>query len=484
MKRKFSEEQFFRVALFVGIITVLIALAFYAYLGIFSRYGSDDYCNTSFFLSGDLVSQMLYRYQYQTNRYSNILLIGLAEKTLGWYNVAILPSVMITLFVIGTYMFLDKVRQLRQVRLERSILFFLSVSVVFFSLLQAPNLFEVLYWRAGMATHFAPLVFMLFLGAFLLHQIGSSENRSLVGAVGPACFIGFFFVGGFSEPPAALMITTLLLAIVAVQFWGRNLSHRRIIALLLWSLAGVSVALILMAFSPSLSAYPEKVRPGFFEIAVRIIRFPLEFIVDTFRTVPLPTIVSMMIPAVLFFMKYVNDSPVSSQSDRRKLGIIMFVLPLIAYLLIAASFAPSAYGSSYPVGRARFAGRWIMTIALMTEGSLLGLWVTSLRTRFLEPVRFRVCATLILILLALYPLRAAWRVSAEVSTYQQRAAAWDSRDAEIRALKAQGVRDLVVRFLPQERIQDLGDHKGFRLNRCASIIYGVNSIVAVPMEDE
>jgi len=84
----------------------------------------------------------------------------------------------------------------------------------------------------------------------------------------------------------------------------------------------------------------------------------------------------------------------------------------------------------------------------------------------------------------LYPLRGAWRTSIEVPVFQQRADAWDLRESEIRALKDQGVQDLVVRFLPDEGIQDLGDHTGFRLNRCAAIIYGVNSIVAVPMQDE
>jgi hypothetical protein len=173
-----------------------------------------------------------------------------------------------------------------------------------------------------------------------------------------------------------------------------------------------------------------------------------------------------------------DSSPVDSKLSRKKLGVFMLIVLLLAYLLIAASFAPSAYGSSYPVGRARFAGRWIMTIALMLEGSLLGLWMTGAPTKTFESVRFRSFALLVLVLLALYPLRAAWRTFGEIPVYQQRTAAWDARDAQIRALKAQGVRDLTVPFLRGERIQDLGDQTNFRLNRCASIIYGVDSILA------
>jgi hypothetical protein len=87
-------------------------------------------------------------------------------------------------------------------------------------------------------------------------------------------------------------------------------------------------------------------------------------------------------------------------------------------------------------------------------------------------------------LLALYPLRATSVNAMKIPTYQQRAAAWDARETEIRALKAQGVRDLVVRFLPDDPIQDLGDRTRFRLNRCAAALYGVDSILAVPMEGE
>jgi len=484
MKFRFSDEHFLKFILLLGIFTGFVALAVYAYLGIFSRYGSDDYCNTSFFLSGDLVSQMVFRYLRRTNRFSNILFIGIAERIFGWYNVAILPLVMIILFVIGTYLFLDEIKQLAMVTFDRSLVLFLAISVVFFALTQAPDLYETLYWRASMATHFAPLVFMLFLGTFLLHQIGSTEKRPLVAGVGLACLLAFFFVGGFSEPPAAMMITILLLAIFAVQVWGRDPSRRRIIAILLWSLAGVSMALMVMAFSPSLSVYPTKASLGFFELVLRIIRYPFEFIIDTLRTLPLPTIVSIMVPAMLFFIMYESAAPMTSRTNRIKLGIIMLIVPLIAYLLIAASFAPSAYGSSYPAGRARFAGRWVMTIALMVEGSILGIWMTGLRTKFFEPVRLRFIASLAFILLALYPLRIAWRVSAEIPAYQHRAAAWDLRDAEIRALKAQGTQDLFVRSLPEEQVQDLGDHKDFRLNRCASIIYGVDSIVTVRMGEE
>jgi len=158
----------------------------------------------------------------------------------------------------------------------------------------------------------------------------------------------------------------------------------------------------------------------------------------------------------------------------------MVLVLLLAYLLIAASFAPSAYGQSYPAPRARFAGRVLMTAALMMEGALLGTLVAQVVA--LQSVFARTFALILLAVLLLYPLRTAQRLAQDIPVYRQRAAAWDAREAEIRALKAGGAQDLIVRFLRTERSQDLGDQADFRLNRCAAALYGVNSIVAVPMD--
>jgi hypothetical protein len=117
------------------------------------------------------------------------------------------------------------------------------------------------------------------------------------------------------------------------------------------------------------------------------------------------------------------------------------------------------------------------------EGALLGTLASQLKRNF-QPAVIQGFAAFALILLMFYPLRNAGRIFGEIPVYQQRAAAWDARESEIRAMKAEGQTDLVVRFLSSERLQDLGDHTGFRLNRCAAVLYGVDSIVAVPMKDK
>ena len=479
-----SEDSFFGLALSIGIITAVSALVLYAYLGIFSRYASDDYCLSAFFLTDDFFGAMVRRYLGASSRYTNILFIGLSDKLFGWYNVAILPALMLSLFVLGMYLFLKELSETLQWGWSRGMTFLLALMVVYFSIMQAPDLYETLYWRAGMTSHFAPVVFMPIWGAFLLRQISKARQNSPPFWIQAACFLLPFVIGGLSEPPTAVMITILGLAILAAWRWSDVPKRRSTLILLSWSLAGGLGALLVMGLAPANSLRLQTPPPPLLDLVTKIIYYPSFFVVGTLRTLPTPSLISIALPAVLFYVKYINSSQVLSKEARNRLGLLMLAVLVLAYLFIAASFAPSVYGQSYPVPRARFTARVVMTVALMAEGALIGVLATQVRASSAQPIVLRNFAILVLAILALYPLRTLWRTLEDIPVYQQRAAVWDAREAEILTMKAQGQQDLVVRFLSEAPIQDLGDHTGYRLNRCAAALYGVNTIVAVPMDDQ
>jgi hypothetical protein len=484
LQRNTSENPFFGLALSPGIFTTLTALALYAYLGIFSRYASDDYCLSAFFLTDDFLKAMIRRYFVASSRYTNILFIGLSDKLLGWYNVAILPALMLSLFVLGVYLLLKEITEMLPLGWSRGMTLFLSLLVVYFSITQAPDLYETLYWRAGMTSHFAPVVFMPFWGAFLLRQIRNAGTGTPSLRVQAACLLIPFVIGGFSEPPTALMITILILGMLATWRW-RDLQNRRsTLVLLSWSLLGAVAALLTMGLAPANSLRMQTPPPPLFELISKILYYPSFFVIGTLRTLPTPTLITLVLPAMLFYVKYVYPFQGLSREARNRLGLLMLIVLVLAYILIAASFAPSVYGQSYPVPRARFAARVIMTIALFAEGALLGVLAAQVKIKSFPSAIFRNLAMLILMLLSLYPLRTVWRTFGEIPAYRQSAVVWDAREIEILAMKAEGQQDLVVRFLPEVPVQDLGDHKGYRLNRCAAALFGVNSIVAVPMEGE
>src|SRR5215212_3557827 len=382
MKQRFSVKQFFGLALSLGVLTTFLALALYAYLGTFSRYGSDDYCLSAFFLQDHLFSAMIQRYFIASSRYTNILFIGLVDKIFGWHNVTILPALMIGLFAWGLYLFLKEIGEMIELRGGRPLILFLSLLLVYFSITQAPDLYETLFWRAGMTSHFAPLVCIPFLGVFLLRQIRNAKKRSPASWVQAVCFIIPFLIGGLSEPPTALMITILALAVCAAWWWADGRYRRSTLIILTWSLLGALTALVVLALAPANSIRMQTAPPGLIELSSRIVRYPYYFIVDTLRTLPTPTLVSIAVPALLFYVQYTDPSEGLSEATRKRLGILIVATLVFAYLLIAASFAPSAYGQSYPAARARFIGRLLLTGAFMIEGALLGSLAAQVRLKF------------------------------------------------------------------------------------------------------
>ncbi|HLF74179.1 MAG TPA: hypothetical protein VI524_07535, partial [Anaerolineales bacterium] len=200
LKRRFAEEPALRLALTLGIGSVSLVLGLYAYLGTFSRYGSDDYCLSAFFLQDDLATAMIRRYFHASGRYTNILFIGLVDKVFGWYNVAVLPPLMLSLLALGLNLLLKEIGDMLGLGWSRWIPLFMALWITFFSILQAPDLYQTLYWRAGMTSHFAPLVLFILLGVFLLKQTGKAARRPPSVWAQAACFLGPLLAGGLSEP--------------------------------------------------------------------------------------------------------------------------------------------------------------------------------------------------------------------------------------------------------------------------------------------
>jgi hypothetical protein len=474
--KQISEERWYGWVVNFGFISTFMALIMYGYLGIFSRYGSDDYCLTGFYYQpGNLIDWMIQWYTMSSSRYTNILFIGLVDKIFGWYNVAILPGLMITLFVIGLAFLLKEIAQAVALDWDWRFSFLLAGLILYFSLLQAPNLYETLYWRAGMTSHFAPLVFMSYLGGFLLHQIRRAGE-----AVPPiwAHAFGFLFaftLGGFSEPPVAVMITVLVLALFALIIWGKVRYRRGASTLLAWTLFGALLALATLALAPANSLRLKQAPPGLFDLITKTFIYPGDFILDAFKSFPTPTMVSAIIPMLLFYGLYAQSTETSSQRTWLRLLLLFVLILAIGYLLIAASFSPSVYGQSYPVARARILGRIILTCMFMASGAIFGVLLTGIKSSTKIPF---IVSLIVLAVVFVYPLWTAKRVSVNIPKYQKYATLWDQRDQQIRVMRAQGQKDLIVPFLSEEPTQDLGDHRGFRLNICASRIYGVDSILA------
>ena len=478
-------KKLFHAVVFANIISMSLYLGETAYLGTFTRYMSDDYCEVALFQSGNVLDNLLNRYLTVSDRFSNILFIGLTEL-LGPHAVRVLPFIMIALWLIGLIWLLSEVNQSTDVHWPRKIIVYLALVVAFITAVQAPNQYQIFYWRSGMATHFAPLVFLGFLIAYLLMQLrrAGEPSSSFIWPLFILLFVSFM-VSGFSEPPAALIIVGLGMALLYVWFMIRN-QRPKPLAILFSAFLGASLALLVMALAPANSLRLENASPPSLPVFVeRSFRFAIQFVVDWFRVVPLPALFTVIASFMVSLGQNLLSPLVLTHPHRRRVVIVLLAMPLLSYLLIVASFAPSVYGQSFPVERARFAGQLILVILLMVEGAGLGtLLADRITTRRVGNFPLSTAVTLLLVILAIYPLRAALLSLRNAPEYQARAAAWDERETQIRTLRAQGETDLtIVQFDGIDGVKELDVDPNHWINQCAATYYDVNSIRAISVKN-
>jgi hypothetical protein len=454
-------------------------LSIYAYLGIFSRHLADDYCAVDF-IKTDFFTALWINYTNISDRFSNFMLITFSE-VVGPRTVAVLPALMLTLWVIGIAWLLYESSRFSGQAWDKSIILTLTFLFIFFALLQAPNRFQILYWRSSMSAHFAPLVFMPYLASSILRSIFAAEKKRLSRWVYPTIFFSSFILGGFSEPTAMVIISLLALAIFSAWLWMQRPTRGAALSLLIWSFAGAALALVVMAIAPANSFRLSNAVPPTLPILFsRTFRYGFDFILNSFRTLPLPTLFTVLMPFLIFYNLYASPVSVLTSIQRKRALAILAIIPILSYLLIVASFLPSVYGQSFPVERARFTGQVSLVAGLMIEAALLGSLSAQFRSRITGTLKFKLISAILLAVTALYPLRAAWISLADVPVYRARAAAWDMREAQIYNLREQGQTDLIIiQFDGLEGIKELDVNAKHWVNRCAAKYYEVNSIRAI-----
>ncbi|KXK13039.1 MAG: hypothetical protein UZ14_CFX002001778 [Chloroflexi bacterium OLB14] len=201
-------------------------------------------------------------------------------------------------------------------------------------------------------------------------------------------------------------------------------SPRRKIALtlLMALLVGAFSALLIMFLAPAnaLRINPEKSSPTMVQVVFRSLDFTYAFLIDSFRSLPIPFIVLSVIftlCSLIIFTKY------EDKVKNPRLIWLLLIIPLITYAIIFATFAPSAYGQSYPVERVRFPAFIILNIGIMLLSVCLGYFLSYIKLNKLTN-----SMVLAVILLALfYPL---WMIRQPMQTYEYRrlwAKRWDER---------------------------------------------------------
>jgi len=294
------------------------------------------------------------------------------------------------------------------------------------------------------------------------------------------CFVLIFFAGGSSETTTALQIGILILALFIIIL-QKKINHRsEVLKLLGVSLAGAILSLLVMVLAPGNGVRLNTPTSNVILLAKETVIYTAQFIWLTLRTLPLPSMISLIIPFLVVNIHCFQDKETQPQIPSSALWLTAAIIPVVLFITIAFSFAPSAFAQSYPVDRARYPAHFLLTLSLAAEGGVLALLTSKIRWP-LKPAYLIPGAGLVLCLLALYPVRAAYNLfSVAKPEYQSWAVAWDVRQGQIFTEKAQGIKDLVVPHLPGiGYVKELDASPNYWVNKCAEKFYGIESLKAI-----
>lgn len=470
-------EAVLQAVLWVSVLAVLTAIGMYAYLGSFSRYIADDYCEAVRVTTVSPFQAVLNRYSdgafRSANRYSNIMFVGFSEL-LGPNSIPITIVLMVVLWVIGLIWFAHEVRKFAGIDWSLLVDLFLGSILAFMSFLQAPNLFQTVYWRSSMMTHFAPLVFGSLLFAFLVRQARRPLTEKISPFIYGFIFVTAFVLAGFSEPPAATLVTVFALLFFAVWIWNKSPVRNRLLTLTGVTFAGVFAGFLTLLFSPAVTNVAREKSPDVILILFTSFTYALHFVRDSFVRVPLPLFISFLIPFSLAWS--LKQSSIVAVTENRRLPVWMIALPFLTWLLIAAGFSPSVFGQGFPVERMRFLAQTLLIVMLMLEGIWLGLILPELK--FNRTIGMWAALIFFTAISTAYPLRAALNfLQNNVLEYRERAELWDLRDAYIHRHIAQGETELFVPgFGGFNGVKELDSNPKHWINACAANFYHVSSI--------
>lgn len=485
-----------QLVLSVSGLVFAASLGLFAWAGFSTRYWADDYCYGAWVRFYGLPGAVLDWYQTSGNRLSTLVAVALGES-FGMNAIRWVPLTVLALMVAAWVMCLGQLARLAGLdSTAPGSRVWLALVQVYFLVLLAPDRLQTIYWRMGTLHYTLPLALLLF-NLALLVWAWRRLDRWLWPVVGLSGLLAFF-AAGFSETYAALqagVYGTMLLA-AAWMGWAslrsapaKSRSPFRLLPLTGAPLAGTLLMMAVMALAPA-NAWRQAVMPPPDNLLLVIpyaLRYALDFIIASLASRPVPyAVYGLGMAALAILLCGAGQLP---RLQPKTAGFGLAISLLATYGLVVCSFAPSAYaGLLYPAARAQMPAAFILLAGLGAAAGLGAVLLAGLvqrGTQRLAPVRgARMAGGVALLLLAaisLYPLRQASIPLNERAGLAARAERWDTRDAQIRAALAAGVREVRVQQVDVvQSLEDLAPEPSNWINACAALYYQASSISAFP----
>jgi hypothetical protein len=391
-----------------------------------------------------------------------------------------MTPISILILTLSLYWCLINVKTITNISIPNSALGVFALITLYYSIYLAPLLYQSLYWRSASLPYFSPIVMGVLIFALITHQgIREKNSTTLTIAIG----ILSFLAGGFSEAGCATLTTALSIYVGLSWLFRKQTWAKRTLPVAITALMATLLSMVVLISSPTttyrVGLYGEPAK--FIDLPALIWKFSFDFVKFSFLDLPLPHFVLLGTSFLLGYLLYSNGkSPV----DTRTVVIIVIITLIITFIIIASSFAPSAYiEKAPPHPRTRIIPRFALTLGLVFVSWTFGILATKTKqSKLLYSM-----AILMLVFFSLYSLRSVFIVSQHISVYSERANIWDARDSQIKAAVANGESTVYVNAidgLPVGGIRDFdvrGQGKpGYWINRCAARFYGVGAIEISP----
>ncbi len=486
-----GSRRLLRTALAIGCLVFALPLVALAYMGTFMRYSGDDWCYAAALARNGFFKAQWVSYTvpppFNGNRFSLTFFSNLADL-IGPYANAALPALAVLLWVIGTALALRAAGRSIGIESGHFPLLLAAETLIFFSLYLAPEPAQSLYWRSGMLPYLAPLVAGSYLATAVFAVARPSlagpgwalpTNRGVLGLVGIGLLA--WVTGGFSETGSALLLSALGLALLAALLVARahakDSPAHRLRSPLGAALVGAFLAALTLVASPTNAARLATLPPrmGLISLGGAILHDTLTFTYTFFRSEPLAVFLLLAMGAGLGV----------AAGLRIRLGRALSGVALTAAaagLLVAACLAPSLYiQSSYPEARALVTGTWVMSLAVLGAGALLGAGAAGLSARpSLASRQWAAALAFLVLAISIFPFNAAGKIAWDAPLYQKWASFWDARHAALRQAAARNAPSVSVvqidHIIP--RVGELQADPLYWYNRCAEQYYGVDAIRA------
>lgn len=453
-------------------LLMIAALALLTAPGWFARLQADDYCFGGGMRQFGFWGSQLQLYQTWSGRvsatfFTNLFLLLAPGIT------RVLPFLMAGLLALA----LSAVFRLRLTPSRPAVVGALlpGFAAAFFTLLAAPNRYQVLFWLTGATTYTLPLILLGVLAAALISALRRENRPAAVRR--SALLIGLLSVlaAAFSETNAALHTGFFTLAGAACGGFLRGAPRRTGLRLSAAGLVGTLAGLVVLWLAPGnavrMAQHP--FTPPLGELITQSFVFAADFTASTLRALPLPLLACLGLSLAAGFV-------LAERSTTPAFPWKSLLLIPAAFLLVVCATAPSVYAqSAYPEGRAQIGSVLVLVSALLLVGLELGGW---LRAILPEKSWLPIAASVALLLLCIYPLRLNAAVTPLIlQIMRPAAAAWDARAAHIEAAVTRGERTITVPVQDSiAGLMELGADPAAWVNRCAAQYYGLDALQTAP----